>query len=72
MTDSTITQQYNLTVTLAGDDAPAVGALLASIVAAGALDLALLALLRDELRGAIPDDWRIVAAVLRPAGEVTP
>lgn len=64
---------FTLTVTIAGQDAPAVAAHLAGDIAAGALDLAVLQLIRSHLAHIEDDrDWRIVAAELRPAGEVTP
>ena len=57
---------FTLTLTLAGRDAPAVAEHLAGDIAVGALDLALLQLVRAHLQHIADDrDWRVVAAELR-------
>ena len=48
-------------IEIAGEDAGAVARGLQTAIDAGALDLAMLQLLRSELRG-VPGDWRIVRA----------
>ena len=48
-------------IDIAGKDADAIARAIATAMSAGTLDLALVNLLRNELRGAT-GDWRIVAA----------
>lgn len=48
-------------IEIAGEDAGSVARGLQTVIDAGSLDLALVNMLRDELRG-VAGDWRIVAA----------
>ena len=64
---------FRLTIDLAGEDSAAVGQNLAGDIAVGALDQALLNLVRAHSRRIEdPRDWRVVAATVTPAREVTP
>jgi hypothetical protein len=57
-------------IEIAGEDAGKVARCLETVIDAGSLDLAIVTMLRAELRG-VAGDWRIVAAD-GSAAEVTP